>query len=168
MYCRHGVKVWIFAQGYPFTIILCGYVDVSALFLVLSVTWGSVSFITGFFWAASAKCLLFYILSKFWLLQEICPDKLLQQAREINSKLNPKKIVVRASNIPFFGQVISKDGIKPNLKKVEAIIYMQPPTDEKLLANFLGLVNYLNRFYPYLVTLIKPLCNLMPKGSEFI
>lgn len=72
--------------------------------------------------------------------------KLLHQAREINCKFNPEKLVVRASKIPFFGHVISKDIVKPDPKKVKAIVHMQPPADKKQLANFLGLVNNLNKF----------------------
>ena len=46
--------------------------------------------------------------------------------------------MVKTSKIPFYGHIISKDGIKPDPKKVEAIVQMQPPEDEKQHTSFLG------------------------------
>ena len=72
--------------------------------------------------------------------------QLMLRAKERNYKFNLEKFVAKTSEIPFYGHTISKDGIKPDSKKVEAIVQMQPPEDEKPLTSFLGLVNYLNKF----------------------
>ena len=77
-------------------------------------------------------------------------DKALRQlmlrAKERNCKFNPEKFVVKTLEIAFYSHIISKDGIKPDPKKVEAIVQMQLPEDEKQLTSFLELVNYLNKF----------------------
>lgn len=83
--------------------------------------------------------------------------ELLERARSKNCKFNPDKLVVRAQEISFFGHVISRDGVKPDPKKIEAIVQMKPPKDEKQLTSFLGLANYLNKFSPHLAMLTKPL-----------
>ena len=53
-------------------------------------------------------------------------DKALRQlmlrTRERNCKFNPDKFVVKTSEMPYHGHIISKDGMKPDPKKVEAII----------------------------------------------
>ena len=99
-------------------------------------------------------------------------DKALRQiilrAKERNCKFNPEKFVVKTSEIPFNGHIISKDSIKPNPKKVEAILQMQPPEDEKQFTSFLGLVNYLNKFSPWLAALTKPLWDLISTKNDFI
>lgn len=41
------------------------------------------------------------------------------------------------------------------------------PLEDKQLASFLELVNYLNMFSPHLARLTKPLQNLMPKDIVF-
>ena len=58
------------------------------------------------------------------------------RARERNCKFNPDKFVVKISEIPFYDHIISKDGIKPDPKKVEAIIQMKLPEDEMQLTSF--------------------------------
>ena len=95
-------------------------------------------------------------------------NELLPRPREKNSKFNPDKLVVRLSEIPFFGHIISKNGIKPDPKKVEAIMLMQPTENEKQLSSFLELVNFLNNFSPHLSILTKPLRNLLSKDNDFV
>ena len=67
----------------------------------------------------------------------------LEKARSKNCKFNRDKLVVRAQEISFFGHII-RDGVKPDPKKIEAIVQMKTPKDEKQLASFLGPANYLN------------------------
>ena len=94
--------------------------------------------------------------------------ELLERARSKNCKFNPDKLVVRAQEILFFGHIITKDGVKPDPKKIEAIVQMKPPKDEKQLASFLGLANYLNKFLPQLAMLTKPLRDLLSTKTQFI
>lgn len=93
--------------------------------------------------------------------------ELLKRARKKTCKFNPDKLMGWDSEIPFFGHIISKDGIKPEHKKVKAIMHLKPLKDKKQLASFLGLVNYLNKISSPLARLTKPLWDLMPKDIEF-
>ena len=56
--------------------------------------------------------------------------KLLERAQSKNSKFNPDKLVVRLKEISFFGHIITRDGVKPDPKKIEAIAQKKPPKDE--------------------------------------
>ena len=40
------------------------------------------------------------------------------------------------------------EGVKPDPEKVSAIRDMEPPTDKKGLARYLGMINYLSKFIP--------------------
>ena len=91
----------------------------------------------------------------------------LPRAREKGPRLNPDKLKVRAREIPFFGQIIGKDGVRPDPAKIAAINNMKPPSNTKELQSFLGLVNYLHRFSDKLANLTAPLRTLLKKDAEF-
>ena len=75
--------------------------------------------------------------------------------------LNPQKVKFKSPEVPFYGNMLTKDGIKPDPKKVEAIQDWPIPEDQQQLQSFLGSVNYLSRFIAGLSRLRKPLQNLV-------
>ena len=44
--------------------------------------------------------------------------KVLNQAREVNLKLNRKKCKVRKDEVPYVGHLLTKDGLKPDPEKI--------------------------------------------------
>ena len=64
--------------------------------------------------------------------------------------LNPDKIQINCTEVPFFGNTLSKDGLSPDMNKVKLIQEWLTPTNQKELQSFLGTVNYLSRFLPFL------------------
>ena len=82
--------------------------------------------------------------------------------------LNPDKIQINCIEVPFFGNTLSKDGLSPAMNKVKLIQEWLTPTNQNELQGFLGTVNYLSRFLPFLSDLRAPLQNLLKKDSEFI
>ena len=92
----------------------------------------------------------------------------LQRAREKGVRFNPDKCIFRTSEIPFFGHVLTAEGIKPDPSKVIAIRSMKPPQSKKELETFLGMVNYLAKFAPNLSDMTAPLRQLLKGDSEFI
>ena len=76
---------------------------------------------------------------------------LLDRCRDVNLTLNPKKLRFKSDNVPFFGNIVTSKGIKPDPKKVEAIKSWPTPTNVKELQSFLGAINYLsNSYHTYL------------------
>ena len=67
----------------------------------------------------------------------------LQRARERGPKFNEDKMILKSSEIPFFGHLIGKDGLRPDPAKVAAIQAMQPDNLQSL-QTFLSMVNYLH------------------------
>ena len=64
--------------------------------------------------------------------------QVLNKCQEIGLKLSPDKCVFGESSVPFYGNVISDQGLKPDPKKVDIIVKMPAPKDKTQLASFLG------------------------------
>ena len=92
----------------------------------------------------------------------------LDRCIEQDMHLNPDKIQINCTEVTFFGNTLSKDGLSPDMNKVKLIQEWPTPTNQKELQSFLGTVNYLSRFLPFLSDLRAPLQNLLKKDSEFI
>ena len=82
--------------------------------------------------------------------------------------LNPDKVEIDCTEVPFFGNVLLKDGLSPDNKKVELIQQWPIPSNQKELQSFLGTVNYLSRFMAFLSDLRSPLQQLLKKDAKFI
>jgi hypothetical protein len=81
--------------------------------------------------------------------------------------IQPDKSEFLHAQLPYLGFIISKDGIKPNPKKVEAIQKFPEPKNEKGIQRFLGLAGFYRRFIPNYSNIIKPLTNLLRKDIPF-
>ena len=73
--------------------------------------------------------------------------KVLWQYEEVNLKLNKEKCHFRCTCILFFGEVISREGVHPDPQKIKALTDMPVPKNKKELEAFLGIINYLGKFY---------------------
>ena len=94
--------------------------------------------------------------------------RVLDTARSAGIRFNPEKMVVKCTAIPFFGNILTANGLKPDPAKIAAIEAMEQPEDLKQLQTFLGMANYLCRFTPNLSAIAAPLRDLCKKSSEFI
>ena len=94
--------------------------------------------------------------------------KLLDRAREVKLKLNSKKMNLKKPQVKFMGHVISKDGLKPDPDKVNAVGNMPKPTCKKETLSLLGFINYLAKFLPRLSEVAQPLRNLTLTNAQFM
>ena len=94
--------------------------------------------------------------------------KFLDRCVEADMHLNPQKVKFKSPEVPFYGNMLTKDGIKPYPKKVEAIQHWSIPEDRQQLQSFLGSVNYLSCFIAGLSDLCKPLQSLVGADTPFI
>ncbi|KAL1446555.1 hypothetical protein WDU94_005570 [Cyamophila willieti] len=93
---------------------------------------------------------------------------LLSRLRDENVKLNLEKLTLRVSEIKFFGHVLSSQGVKPDDKKVKAIVEMPKPDNKEGVLRFLGMITYLSRYLPNLSCHAEPLRELTRLNTEFI
>ena len=94
--------------------------------------------------------------------------RLLVRAREINLKLNSKKMNFKKPEVKFMGHVISKDGLKPDPEKVRAVKDMPKPTNKQETQSLLGFINYLAKFLPRLSEVSQPLRELTLANTPFV
>ena len=84
--------------------------------------------------------------------------KVLWRYKEVN--LNKEKCHFRCTSIPFFGEVISRDGIQPDPQKIKALTDMSVPNNKKELQDFLSIINFLGKFSPGTADVCDPLNKL--------
>ena len=93
---------------------------------------------------------------------------LLDRALEVNLTLNPRKFRFKCTSVPFFGNILTDKGIKPDPKKVESIKNWSIPQNVKDLQSFLGAVNFLGKFIQGLSSLRSSLQSLIKKDVEHV
>ena len=82
------------------------------------------------------------------------------QPRQVHHSLQQNKL-------PFFGHILTNEGLKLDHKKAEANSNMDPSTSLTNLQTFLGMVQFLSRFIPNLASESAVLWDLTKKSSKF-
>eukprot|EP00253_Pinus_taeda_P007815 PITA_07815 len=86
--------------------------------------------------------------------------------RKYGISLNPKKSLFDLEEGKLLGHIISKDGIRIDPDRIQAIQQMPHPRNIKELQDFLGKINFLRRFMPSLDELSRLLNNMLKKDSK--
>ena len=94
--------------------------------------------------------------------------KVLQRSREKGIKLNADKLEVGLTEVHYFGNVLSAEGLKPDPQKVAATRDMNSPRDKSELETVLGMINFLARFAPNLSEITSPMRQQLHKEAEFV
>ena len=82
-------------------------------------------------------------------------------------KLNKEKCEFRKKELDFLGFVVSKEGVKPDSQKIEAILNMPDPTNVTELRRLLGMINFLGRYVKDLSTVLQPVTELLEKDRHW-
>ncbi len=69
-------------------------------------------------------------------------EEVLRQLCDVGLKVYAEKLTFCALEIEYLGYVLTRDGIKPQSNKVQAILAIKPSTGVKQLRHFLGMVQY--------------------------
>ena len=95
-------------------------------------------------------------------------DKVLQTMQRAGITLNKDKCQFSQDSIMFLGQLIDKNGIRPDPQKVSAIKDIPTPSNVAELRRFLGMINHLSKFAPNLADKTKPLRDLVIKNNTWV
>ncbi|MCG8429883.1 MAG: DDE-type integrase/transposase/recombinase, partial [Candidatus Omnitrophica bacterium] len=92
---------------------------------------------------------------------------LIQRCQERHIKLNDAKAEMKKTETIFLGHLITKEGIKPDPAKVQAIVNMPAPTNIEGVRRVCGMVQYLARYIPNLSEDTEPLRELTRKNAQW-
>ena len=84
-------------------------------------------------------------------------DAVCAHADKVNLCFNEKKCIIHCTIAPFFGELVPRKGVKPDLMKLEAIQNLQLPRAKCELQSFLGMINYISKYTPGAAQVCKPL-----------
>ena len=87
--------------------------------------------------------------------------------RKEGIKLVPGKMRLAVDRVAFLGHYISKDGIAPQMDKVQAIKDLAAPVGVPALRSFLGMAQYYAHFIPKFEDMKRPLTQLVRKNVKW-
>jgi hypothetical protein len=89
-----------------------------------------------------------------------------EKCRKFGLSLNPKKSHFAMQEGKLLGHIVSRDGIRIDPKRVEAIETLAIPRNVKEIQSFLGKINFLRRFVPNFVEIVKLITDMLRKNNE--
>ena len=98
----------------------------------------------------------------------------LKHIQIIINRLRTAQLQLKKSKCSFFkkelyylGHLLTTEGIKPQIEKVKAIHEIKPPTTQKGVREFLGMVGYYRKFINRFADAARPLTKLTRKDCKF-
>ncbi len=92
--------------------------------------------------------------------------EVLRRLREVGLKVNAAKSFFCTHEIEYLGYILTRGGIKPQPKKVQAILTLSPPNNIKELRHFLGMVQYYRDMWAKRSEMPAPLSDLVGECGE--
>ncbi|TPX29986.1 hypothetical protein SmJEL517_g06300, partial [Synchytrium microbalum] len=93
-------------------------------------------------------------------LQDI--EKVLKRLLEQGLSLKASKCNFCAEEVEYLGHIVSRHGIRPGNRKVQAVQEFPIPENVSAVRSFLGLTSYYRRFIPNYTKIASPLLQLLP------
>lgn len=87
--------------------------------------------------------------------------------RKSGFKLDYEKCIFAQRKLPYHGHIMSADGVKPDMRKVKAIIDLPVPVNRLELYLFVDLVNYTGKLVPNLPSELEPMKALLSGNEAF-
>ncbi|XP_061724707.1 uncharacterized protein K02A2.6-like [Cydia pomonella] len=82
-------------------------------------------------------------------------------------KLKSSKCVFLVDEVQYLGYIISKDGIKTDPAKVQAVLRVPRPSNVTELRSFLGIINFYGKFIKNMSVKLVPLYELLKKEKQW-
>jgi hypothetical protein len=84
-----------------------------------------------------------------------------------NLQVNAKRLTFCALETKYFGFILTREGIKPQQQKVNAILQIAPPHHVEQVGSFIGMLNYNKAMIPCHSHLLTLLTALTKKNVKF-
>jgi hypothetical protein len=93
--------------------------------------------------------------------------KVFLRCRKFGMSLNPSKSIFRVTQGKLLGHIVSDCGISIDPERVVVIINLPAPTSKQGVQAFMGTINFVRRFVPDFVVMVKPIHNLLKQDRTF-
>ncbi len=93
-------------------------------------------------------------------------EEVLRQLPDAGLKVNAAKLTFCALEIEYLGYVLTRDSIKPQSNKVQAILAIKLPTGVRQLRHFLGMVQYYRDLWARQSKMLAPLTSLVGECGQ--
>ena len=94
-------------------------------------------------------------------------DEVLRRLNKAGLKVNAKKSHFCTDEVEYLGYRISRKGIQPIPKKVDAIQNIAVPTTKRQLRRFIGMINYYRDMWARRSHVLAPLASLTSKSTKW-
>jgi hypothetical protein len=87
--------------------------------------------------------------------------------QKFGMSLNPSKSIFGVTQGKLLGHIVSDSGINIDPERVTAILNLPSPTSKKEIQSFMGRINFVRRFVPNFVVMVKPIHNMLKHDQSF-
>ena len=94
-------------------------------------------------------------------------DIVLERLEGAGLRLKKEKCQFMLPEVEYLGHKVSRQGLQPTNKKIQAVENAPEPSNVLQLKSFLGLINYYGKFLPHLSTVLAPLYALLQKDKKW-
>ena len=93
--------------------------------------------------------------------------KILMRCKKFDISLNLSKSIFNIAKGKLLGHIVFDLGISINPERIDDILNLPAPTSKKEVQDFMGVINFVRRFVPDFVVMVKPIHNLLKQGRSF-
>jgi hypothetical protein len=93
--------------------------------------------------------------------------KVLMRCRKFGIYINPSKSIFGVTKGNILGNIVFDLGISIDPERIVVILNLPTPTSKKEAQEFMGIINFVRRFVPDFVVMVKPIHNLLKKDRSF-
>ncbi len=93
-------------------------------------------------------------------------EEVLKRLRDAGLKVNAAESFFCTHEIEYLGYMLTRGGINPQIKKVQAILVIKPPNNVKELRHFLGMEQYYRDMWAKHSEMLAPLSDLVGECGE--
>ena len=108
------------------------------------------------------------VFSRDWKEHLHCLWMVFLRLREANLWLGHKKCTLARTSVTFLGHLVSEKMLRTDLRLLESIWGIQPPTSVTQVRSFLGLLGYYRQFIKGFSKIAGPLNKLLEKNKPFV
>ena len=94
-------------------------------------------------------------------------EEVLKRLASAGLRLRKNKCVFMEPQVTYLGHKVSKEGIQPLDDKVKVITNAPAPKNVLELKSYLGMIDYYQKFLPYLSSMLAPLNELSGKETHW-